>query len=451
MRVPICPANETLRSDGSAWVCKPYADCTTGPVGTVCPDGAIYAGSLNDTRLYAAPNDEIELKLWSNVYVNTGATSTIDGLANTNTLVSLSDPYPAAEACRVKGSAWYFPSKDELNVMYTNRAAIGGFNTTGTGTSTWYWSSSEIVYSLPFIQRFSDGEQGTFGGKGKNGKLSVRCMRRDVPPQTNCTAPWGGVVNHGSSITAYASATVPYGSTCSSQNRNCTNGTLSGSYTHQNCTMSAPANCMLDGVTVTHGSVQVFYNAHTHASCSANSQSRTCSNGILSGGTTYQYANCSASQVEPPNCTIGPVGTICPDGAIYAGHLNGTRFYAAPQDEGSFLWSDHIYANTGATSTTDGLYNTNILVGLGVGYNAATACRAKGSAWYSPSKDELNVMYANRAAIGGFNLTGQFPNGYYWSSSENDNSNAFIQQFSDGAHINRNAKSSALSVRCVRR
>src|SRR5674476_46273 len=42
---------------------------------------------------------------------------------------------------------WYLPSKEELNQLYLNRVAIGGFDTT---TYWWYWSSSEPVADVRF-------------------------------------------------------------------------------------------------------------------------------------------------------------------------------------------------------------------------------------------------------------------------------------------------------------
>jgi hypothetical protein len=53
----------------------------------------------------------------------------------------------------------------------------------------------------------------------------------------NCIAPWGIIVPHTSSVTAYS---VTSGTTCPSQSRVCTNGSLSGTYMNQTCTVTAP-------------------------------------------------------------------------------------------------------------------------------------------------------------------------------------------------------------------
>src|SRR5262249_1196948 len=41
---------------------------------------------------------------------------------------------------------WRVPSKDELNVLFNERAAIGGFDQTGIDPAGWYWSSSRDIY-----------------------------------------------------------------------------------------------------------------------------------------------------------------------------------------------------------------------------------------------------------------------------------------------------------------
>lgn len=49
-----------------------------------------------------------------------------------------------------------------------------------------------------------------------------------------------------------------------------------------------------------------------------------------------------------------------------------------------------------------------------------------------PTGDELNVLFQNRAKIGGFNETGSHPSGLYWSSTQDGGEGAFDQNFSNG-------------------
>jgi Protein of unknown function (DUF1566)/Pentapeptide repeats (8 copies) len=50
-------------------------------------------------------------------------------------------------------SDWYLPSKDELNQLYINRGAVGGF------ASGVYWSSTELNAGFAWTQYFVDGYQ----------------------------------------------------------------------------------------------------------------------------------------------------------------------------------------------------------------------------------------------------------------------------------------------------
>jgi hypothetical protein len=63
--------------------------------------------------------------------------------------------------------------------------------------------------------------------------------------------------------------------------------------------------------------------------------------------------------------------------------------------------------------------------------------------WYLPSKDELNKLYLNRIAIGGFAI------GSYWSSSEADAENAWQHVFGSNSQLS-NFKYSTARVRPVR-
>jgi hypothetical protein len=97
-----------------------------------------------------------------------GATGTYIGLGLPNTLsIILSavltgttnlKSFAAGLANSYRGGGymdWYLPSKDELNLLYENRLAIGGFATTGHAT---YWSSTQKG-SLNFT-KFEDFAKG---------------------------------------------------------------------------------------------------------------------------------------------------------------------------------------------------------------------------------------------------------------------------------------------------
>ena len=72
--------------------------------------------------------------------------------------------------------------------------------------------------------------------------------------------------------------------------------------------------------------------------------------------------------------------------------------------------------------------------------------------FHAPSKGELNVLWENRnkgKLKGTFNESGSDTAGWYWSSSQDDNGNAWAQCFSDGGMVT-NDDTSALSLRCVK-
>jgi len=76
-------------------------------------------------------------------------------------------------------------------------------------------------------------------------------------------------------------------------------------------------------------------------------------------------------------------------------------------------------------------------------HEAIVACKKLGAGWRLPTKDELNMIYKNREEVGGF------ANGSYWSSTETDFSNAWVQSFGNGYQDFFN-KSSFFYVRAVR-
>ena len=63
---------------------------------------------------------------------------------------------------------WYLPSFYELNLLYTQRTAVGGF------ASDVYWSSSEDTNNYAWFKNFSNGGQFI---EGKSFSHYVRAIR----------------------------------------------------------------------------------------------------------------------------------------------------------------------------------------------------------------------------------------------------------------------------------
>lgn len=157
-------------------------DCIADPnllgIGTTCTDGSKFLGShpvFSWQEWYATSANQTSSK-WATVnQTNSGSYSLSNGYANQQWIVAnrTLSQYPAFQVCEnlvLHGkSDWYLPSKDELNFLYANASAIGGF---GTG---YFWSSSEISSIFAWDQSFADGSQ---DGNDKSFTFGVRCVRR---------------------------------------------------------------------------------------------------------------------------------------------------------------------------------------------------------------------------------------------------------------------------------
>jgi hypothetical protein len=120
-------ASVTLQTGGQV-----EAPPTELKIGAIMTDGTVYAGLSPDTNqpMYTTPRDASltmtfnQAKIYAAIF---GAHGHQD---------------------------WRVPTKNELNVLFNNRAAIGGFDTTG-----WHWSSSPYILWFAWRQRFGDGGQ----------------------------------------------------------------------------------------------------------------------------------------------------------------------------------------------------------------------------------------------------------------------------------------------------
>jgi hypothetical protein len=153
--------NVTVYSNGGVET-RPFEQTPTlvaGPsaealkVGASMPDGSIYAGVSPDTGkpMFAMSRD---------------ATMTM----------TFNEAGKYASKLDAHGHKdWRVPTKAELNVLFGNRAAIGGFDTSGSNPAGWYWSSSRYRYYYAWAQRFSDGSQDLF--LFRINATALRCVR----------------------------------------------------------------------------------------------------------------------------------------------------------------------------------------------------------------------------------------------------------------------------------
>ena len=138
------------------------------------------------------------------------------------------------------------------------------------------------------------------------------------------------------------------------------------------------------------------------------------------------------------------------DPGYIATETHGLIAAASDQSAGGIQWYSGSFITTGATGTAlgTGLSNTNLIVtAQGAGSYAAQLCANlvlnSYSDWYLPSKDELEKLYINRVAIGGF------ANAVYWSSSEYDVSYAWFINFYN-SNLGPATKNNTPLVRAVR-
>jgi hypothetical protein len=99
----------------------------------------------------------------------TGADGTAIGTGNQNTIYIMAGCATAGIAARLCGdlvqevySDWYLPSKDELNLIFTNigPGASGSNNNIGGFAYGQYWSSTEFIQNAAWYQNFVDGSRG---------------------------------------------------------------------------------------------------------------------------------------------------------------------------------------------------------------------------------------------------------------------------------------------------
>ena len=157
-------------------------------IGDLRAGGIVFWVNPVDNRhgLVCAIEDQSSSIRWNNgLYIVTGATGLTIGTGKTNTddIIAEQGPvattYAAGSARAYTGGGfndWFLPSKDELNEMYINTAAIDATATSNGGAvfADLYWSSSELNNVNAYYQIFIAGQQ---SASDKAGVTNVRAVR----------------------------------------------------------------------------------------------------------------------------------------------------------------------------------------------------------------------------------------------------------------------------------
>jgi hypothetical protein len=160
-------------------------------------------------------------------------------------------------------------------------------------------------------------------------------------------------------------------------------------------------------------------------------------------------------KAQPTSDVLPDIGTKMPDGRVYAGLSMDTGKPSYIAAAGGKMADGTVYAGI-SPDTDQRLYTTaEDAPGVYTWGNAIEYCKTLSASghhdWRMPTIGELAVQFNNRSDIGKFNETGQVKNasGYYWSSLQVGDDDAWGQRFNDGFHEDF-SKNQVSSLRCVR-
>ncbi|MDF1827736.1 MAG: DUF1566 domain-containing protein [Legionellaceae bacterium] len=136
-----------------------------------------------EANLIAATTDNSAGITWGGEGTSTGALSEKDGASNTATIVNVLtnqgsidiNTYAAGICATYENEGftdWFLPAKDQLNCLYTNKQAVGGFFDDN------YWTSTETTQTTAWAQTFR------FGFPDQTVKIfsyRIRCVRAFTP------------------------------------------------------------------------------------------------------------------------------------------------------------------------------------------------------------------------------------------------------------------------------
>lgn len=130
-----------------------------------------------------------------------------------------------------------------------------------------------------------------------------------------------------------------------------------------------PDSCTLDGQTVAHGASHTFYSSRSNNDCAGISQVRTCNDGTLDGDPGYQYASCGAG------CNVAPWGAIDHGASVTA--FQAATVSNAPCVKQTRTCTDGTLSGTYAHDNCEGTYSNSSTCPFCLedpGFNGGSCC-----------------------------------------------------------------------------
>ena len=331
----------------------------------------------------------------------------------------------AKKACSKLGAGWRLPSKDEWKLIYKNKSKIGGI------THEYYWSSSEGVYEDAWVQNAFDGSE--FDGNGGY-PYSVRAVKSD--PYSILTKilsysnqnTFSGVSQvgyaRGESYFDFSKLSRQFPNvlvTYTALNRKATEGGVLKNFRFSN---SGKLN-----TNILYANWQNFEKDHAGSgifelSVFDENEPNKVYIGI-SGNSWSYYINVQLTEQqfqeitnllsisEKPKKTslhnLSPMEDDHREISETPEPISPVSIIGKPIKIGNLLVAQYDFPK---------IMSWN---------DAIAACAKLGKGWRLPTKDELNSLYLSKDKIGGFAY------GFYWSSTEVDANDAWLQGFNDGS------------------